>query len=715
MTESSMSFVTLISLELSLTEKQVKSTLALLDDGCTVPFISRYRKEATGSLDEVQITRIRDRHQQLCELSARKQSIVKSLLERDLLSKELNACIDAACTMTELEDIYLPFKPKRRTKGMIAKEKGLEPLATYIYLQTMDSDPNTYAMKYVHEDKGVLNIDDAISGAKDIIAEWVNENKDAREKLRSLFLNSSTVTSTVWKGKESDDSKYSDYFDYTEALSHAAGHRLFALFRGEKEGILKVNIRPSDDDAIALLESMFVKSTHRASAIVMDAVHDAYRRLLIYSMETDIRKQVKERIDLEAISVFGENLRQVLMAAPLGQKSMMAIDPGFRTGCKVVCLSPQGQLLEFVTVHITMSDRQKEQGAQMISDLCTKYNIEAIAIGNGTASRETEAVVRSLPICKKCTIVLVNESGASIYSASKLARDEFPDQDVTVRGSISIGRRLMDPLAELVKIDPKSIGVGQYQHDVDQTRLKNALDDTVMHCVNTVGVEVNTASSQLLSYVSGLGPILAKNIEKYRNEHGPFFTKAALKKVTRLGEKAFEQSAGFIRIHNAENPLDQSAVHPERYDLVEKMAADLSCTVLDLINQPDYLDKINLSEYVTDDVGLPTLRDILDELKKPGRDPRDTFVSVEFSDEVNEIKDVKKEMILPGIVTNITKFGAFVDIGVHQDGLIHISEMANRFIKDPLDVVSVQQHVKVKVLDVDMNRRRIALSLKDVK
>ena len=695
--------------ELKLTTKQVSATAALLDEDATVPFIARYRKEVTGTLDEVAVTAIRDRLAQLRELDKRREPILKSLEDMGKLTDELKEKIDAAETMTVLEDIYLPYRPKRRTKATIAREKGLEPLAQCIFAQD-GVDPVAEAESYVDTEKGVGSVDDALSGARDIIAEWINEDQTARTKMRNLYTSKGVFKSKVVSDKEEEGIKYKDYFDWEEPVTKAPSHRILAMRRGENEGFLTMRVTPPEDDAIAILESLFVKGENDSSQQVKMAAHDCYKRLLSMSMETEIRMDTKKRADEEAINVFAENLRQLLIAAPLGQKNILAIDPGFRTGCKVVCLDKQGKLVHNDVIYLHQAGKGGD--TDKITNLSKTHKIEAIAIGNGTASRETEDFVRSLGLPDNIQIVMVNESGASIYSASEVAREEFPDQDITVRGAVSIGRRLMDPLAELVKIDPKSIGVGQYQHDVDQSALKHSLDDVVISCVNAVGVEVNTASQQLLTYVSGLGPQLAKNIIAYRNEHGPLKSRTELKKVKKLGPKAFEQAAGFLRIRDGKNPLDASAVHPESYRIVDAIAKDLEGSVLDLIQDEGLRKGIDCAKYVTDTVGLPTLNDIMNELAKPGRDPREKFEAFKFQEGVEKIEDVQTGMKLPGIVTNVTAFGAFVDIGVHQDGLVHISQLADRFVKNPNDVVKVHQKVNATVLDVDIKRKRISLSLK---
>jgi len=704
--------ITKIAQELSLTQKQVQATADLLNEGATIPFIARYRKEATGSLDEVAITAVRDRLGQLMELDKRREAILKSLEERGQLTDELKEKILSAETMVVLEDIYLPYRPKRRTRATIAKEKGLEPLARLLFAQD-DIDPLVEAAAFVDPEKGVDSAEDALAGARDIIAEWVNEDQTARVRMRDFYSSKAVFKSKVIPEMEAEGIKYKDYFDWEEPVSTAPSHRILALRRGEKEGFLTLRILPLEEEALDILDGLFVKGKGPASEQVKMSTHDSFKRLLSPSMETEIRLSTKKRADEEAIRVFVENLRQLLLAPPLGQKNVLAIDPGFRTGCKVVCLDRQGKLLHTETIYPLQSEKGAADAGSKVLGMCERFRIEAIAVGNGTAGRETETFIRGLDLPKNIQVVMVNESGASVYSASEVAREEFPDQDVTVRGAVSIGRRLMDPLAELVKIDPKSIGVGQYQHDVDQGALKNSLDDVVVSSVNRVGVEVNTASKQLLTYISGLGPQLAKGIVEYRNEHGPFQSREGLNQVPRLGPKAFEQAAGFLRIRDGENPLDRSAVHPESYPIVDAMAKDLGCSVLDLMREEKLRERINLKQYISEKVGLPTLNDILSELSKPGRDPREQFETFKFTEGVEKIEDVKQGMKLPGIVTNITAFGVFVDIGVHQDGLVHISELSNRFVKNPSEVVKVHQKVWVTVLDVDLQRRRIALSMKD--
>lgn len=701
----------IIAGETGISLRQVAATLSLLQEGATLPFIARYRKEVTGSLDEVAIATIRDRAIQLEELDKRRESILKSLEEQGVLSDELKEKVQNADTMARLEDIYLPFKPKRRTKATIAREKGLEPLAT-VLLEQKEKNPHGAAQEFVDAEKGVGSSEEALEGARHIISEWVNENADVRSKVRQLFMKEAVVRSKVIAGKEEEGSKYKDYFEWEEPIGKVPSHRLLAMRRGEKEMILMLDIAPEEVSAIQLLNDHFVTVSNAASEQVKIAIRDAYKRLLKPSMETEVRLLTKKKADEEAIRVFADNLRELMLTSPLGQKQVLALDPGFRTGCKLVCLDKQGKLLHSEAIYPNEPQRKIGESAAVIFELCEKYSIEAIAIGNGTASRETERFVRTLKLPGNPLVVMVNESGASIYSASDVAREEFPTQDITVRGAVSIGRRLMDPLAELVKIDAKSIGVGQYQHDVDQAMLKNSLDDTVMSCVNRVGVELNTASKQLLTYVSGLGPQLAQNIVEFRNEHGPFRDRSSLKKVPRLGAKAFEQAAGFLRIQNAVHPLDKSAVHPERYPIVEKMAADVNCTIEELMQNKEKRQALDLKKYISESVGLPTLQDILAELEKPGRDPRQEYEAFSFADEVHEIQDLKVGMKLPGIVTNVTNFGAFVDIGVHQDGLVHISQLADRYISNPAEVVSVQQKVEVTVTEVEVSRRRIALSMK---
>jgi uncharacterized protein len=708
-------YIELIAGELKIGFSQVQATAVFIDEGATVPFIARYRKEATGSLDEVAVTSIRDRLTQLVELGKRRESILKSLDEQGVLNDELKGKVLAALTMTALEDIYLPYRPKRRTRATMAREKGLEGLAKLIFAQE-GSDPLAEAALYIDHEKGVNTSDEALAGARDIIAEWVSEDQSARERMRALFNKKGTFRSKVISGKEEEGIKYRDYYDWEEPVSSAPSHRVLAMRRGENEGFIYFKLVPAEDEAVSALEGLFVKNAGADSEQVKMAVQDGYKRLLSLSIEAETRLATKKRAEAEAIRVFAENLRQLLLAPPLGQKNVLAIDPGFRTGCKVVCLDRQGKLLHNDVIYPTMSEKAKDESGTKLRALCEEYEVEVIAIGNGTAGRETEGFVRGLSLPGSIKTVMVNESGASIYSASEAARNEFPDHDITVRGAVSIGRRLMDPLAELVKIDPKSIGVGQYQHDVDQNALKKGLDDVVISCVNRVGVEVNTASKELLTYVSGLGPQLAQNIVDYRNANGPFRSREQLKAVPRLGPKAFEQAAGFLRIRDAENLLDRSAVHPESYPVVEAMARDLDCTATDLMKDTELHKRIDLKRYIGEKVGLPTLNDILAELAKPGRDPRQRFESFSFTDGIDKLTDIEEGMRLPGIVTNITAFGAFVDIGVHQDGLVHISQLADRFVKNPSDVVNVGQRVNVTVLEVDLKRKRISLSMKsDIK
>ena len=700
-----------IANELALNVKQVQATITLLDEGSTIPFIARYRKEVTDSLDEVQVMNIRNRFQQLRDLNKRRESIFNSLKELEKLSPELEQQLLFAEDMATLEDIYLPYKPKRKTRASVAKEKGLEPLALLVWEQK-DIDLEIELINYIDVEKGVNTKEEALAGVSDIIAEMISEQASIRTALRKLFLEKATIKSCVISGKELEAIKYQDYFYWEELLVNVPSHRILAMRRGEKELFLRLDIAPPEEEALCLLEKMILKANNASANVVLTAIQDGYKRLLKPSMETEIRVISKQRADEEAIKVFANNVRQLLLSAPLGQKRILALDPGFRTGCKLVCLDEQGKLVEHATIFPHTGQHQRLDAEKTVRHLVEKYRIEAVGIGNGTASRETENFVRGLGL-ENLIVVMVNESGASIYSASEVAREEFPDKDVTVRGAVSIGRRLMDPLAELVKIDPKSIGVGQYQHDVDQHQLQHSLDDTVISCVNTVGVELNTASQQLLSYVSGLGSQLAKNIISYRNENGAFSSREALKKVPRLGDKAFEQAAGFLRILNAQHPLDATAVHPERYALVEKMAKDSLCTVQDLISNESLRKQLKLDNYVSEDIGRPTLNDIITELAKPGRDPREQFEVFSFAEGIHEMKDLKKGMRLPGIVTNITKFGVFVDIGVHQDGLIHLSELTNRYISDATEVVKVQQKVYVTVLDVDVDRKRISLSMKN--
>lgn len=701
----------LVAKKLGLHEWQVENTIRLMDAGATVPFISRYRKEMTGSLDEVQLMHIREEYDKLNELDARREAVIKSIEEQEKMTDELRDKINAALTISELEDIYLPYRPKRRTRATVAKEKGLEPLASLIMEQKIN-DPDLKAESYLNDQ--VKSVEEALAGASDIIAEWISEDEKARKQLRKLFDRDAVIYSKVVKGKDADGIKFSDYFDWSEPLRKCPSHRLLAMRRGEDEGFLRLTIEPSEDKALELLDDIFIKGRNASSDIVASAVKDSYKRLLGPSLETEFRNISKEMADTEAITVFADNLRQLLLASPLGEKTVLAIDPGFRTGCKVVCLDRQGNLLHNEAIFPHPPQNETAKSVRKILSLVEQYKIEAIAIGNGTASRETEDFIKKwVRFENDMQVFVVSEAGASIYSASKIARDEFPDYDVTVRGAVSIGRRLMDPLAELVKIDPKSIGVGQYQHDVDQGKLQKSLDDVVISCVNAVGVEVNTASKHLLTYVSGLGPQLAQNIVDYRSENGPFRSRKELLKVKRMGEKAFEQSAGFLRIRNAENPLDSSAVHPESYHVVQKMAKDIGCDVKELVTEEVKRKQINLEKYVSPVTGMPTLQDIMQELAKPGRDPRSKIKEFRFAD-VHSMEDLSPGMVVPGIVTNVTKFGAFVDIGINQDGLVHVSNMTNKYVSDPSTVVKLHQHVMVKVIGVDIERRRIQLSMKDV-
>ena len=726
-TDPSKTFVPRIASEYSLNIQQVAATAKMFSEGATVPFIARYRKEATGGLDEVQLANVRDRLVQLADLEKRRDAIVKSLDERKLLSAELKKKISEAETVTRLEDIFAPFRPKRRTRGTAAKERGLEPLADFIWENRENTtvEVKSEAEKFIVESKpedktaeldpAVPTSDDALAGARDILAERFSDDADCRAELRELIQNEGTVSAKVMYGKdtEPDAQKFKDYFDWSEPLADVPSHRMLAMRRGEKEGFLFMRIKADEESAITKMRGRFGVTNGGECSEQLDlAIADSFKRLLGLSLETEFRMKAKKEADIEAVRVFAENLRELLLASPLGQRPMIAIDPAFRTGCKTVVLDAQGKLLFDTVLHFTTSQSQAMEAVTTLKKLVEKFGSQAIAIGNGTASRETEAVVRAANFPKSIPIIIVNESGASIYSASEVAREEFPDKDITVRGSVSIGRRLMDPLAELVKLDPKSIGVGQYQHDVDQNLLKSGLDDTVVSCVNGVGVEVNTASRQLLGYVAGLNAGIASNIIAYRAENGPFKTREELKNVPRLGAVAYEQAAGFLRIRGGEHPLDASAVHPERYALVEKMAADLGCDVPTLIRDVDARKKINLQNYVSDEVGLPTLKDIIAELAKPGRDPRAQFELFAFAEGVNKPSDLNEGMKLPGIVTNVTNFGAFVDVGVHQDGLVHISQLADKYISDPADVVKVGQKVNVTVTEVDLNRNRIALSMR---
>ena len=714
-------FTQLIASELHLSEHAVENTLKLLDEGCTIPFISRYRKERTGGLDEVQITAISDRKERLEEIAKRKDTIVKTITEQQKMTPELQKRIDDSWEMTTLEDIYLPYKPKRRTRAQVAREQGLEPLAK-ILLEQRDPDPKRAANYQLSILNSQLSVEDALKGAQDIIAEQVSEDERSRNQVRAAFRREAFIESKVVKAKKDTDEaqKYSDYFDWEEPLKRCSSHRLLAMLRGQSEGILRVSLTIDDDEAVQRLQRNYVRGNGPCQRLVGEAVEDGYKRLLQPSIETEFTNLSKERADEEAIRVFAENLRQLLLGAPLGQKRVMGIDPGFRTGCKVVCLDAQGNLLHHEAIFPHPPVNHRAQATIHVQQMLSDYHIEAIAIGNGTASRETKEFVDDALKEMKQTesapaVFVVSEDGASVYSASKVARDEFPNEDVTVRGAVSIGRRLMDPLAELVKIDPKSIGVGQYQHDVDQTMLKHSLDQTVESCVNLVGVNLNTASQHLLTYVSGLGPVLAQNIVDYRKANGAFTSRAQLKKVPRLGPAAYQQCAGFLRIPNAKNPLDNSAVHPESYGVVEQMAKDCHCTVSDLISQPDKRAQIDIHRYVTSEIGLPTLTDIMRELEKPGRDPREQIEEFEFDSSVQTIDDLREGIELPGIVTNITNFGAFVDIGVHQDGLVHVSQLADRYVTDPTQVVRLHQHVRVRVIAVDLRRQRISLSMKGMK
>jgi len=698
--------------ELDLSPWQVEAVGRLIEDGATVPFIARYRKEATGTLDEVAVTAIRDRSARLRELDKRREAILASLTERDLLTDGLKVAIQGVETLSALEDLYLPFRPKRRTRGSVAREKGLEPLASLLLEQDPSLDPEAEAAACVDAGKGVASTAEALAGARDILAERVNESPEARERMRRLFAAEGVFRVKVVPGMEEQGAKYRDYFDLEEPVTEAPSHRVLAMRRGAREGILDLRVAPPEGRALSILEEMFVSGEGPASRQVREAVQDGYRRLLSHAMETETRVETKKQADDAAIRVFAGNLRELLLSPPLGPVRVLAVDPGIRTGCKAVCLDPQGGLLAVETVYLFGSAARKAEAAEGLSGLCRRHGVEAVAVGNGTGGRETEAFIRGLDLPGAPPVVLVNESGASVYSASEAARKEFPDLDLTYRGAVSIGRRLMDPLAELVKIDPKSIGVGQYQHDVNQAALKRSLDDVVVSCVNAVGVEVNTASEQLLSYVSGLGPQLAANIVAHRAENGRFRSRKQLEEVRRLGPKAFEQAAGFLRVRDAGDPLDGSAVHPESYGVVESMARDLGCTVRDLMEREELRRRIRLESYVTETVGLPTLTDILEELAKPGRDPREQLETVAFAEGIHEIGDLAAGMALPGVVTNVTAFGAFVDVGVHHDGLVHVSELADRFVKDPAEEVRVNQRVMVRVLDVDLNRHRISLSMR---
>ena len=702
-----------IAQELHLSSHHVANVIRLLGEGATIPFIARYRKEMTGSMSEEPIAAIQKRLEQLIELEKRKESVLNSIREQEKLTPELEQKINEAKTLQEVEDLYLPYKPKRRTRATIAREKGLEPLAAQIMAQNVDS-VERIAKKYINAEKGVNNVGEAVQGAKDIMAEWISENINGRNRIRKIFHLQGVIKSSIVKGKEEEGKTYQQYFDWSEPIGNAPSHRVLALFRAEEEGVLKVKINVDDEFVLNSLDDIFLKNDNESTAVVQDAIDDAWKRLLAPSIETEIRNFYKEKADETAIKVFAENLRQLLLAPPMGQKRVLAIDPGFRTGCKVVVLSETGALLHNETIYPHPPKSDTIGAMRKIKSLVDAYRIKVIAIGNGTAGRETEDFIRSIKFDRDLMAVMVSESGASVYSASKIAREEFPDYDITVRGAVSIGRRLMDPLAELVKIDPKSIGVGQYQHDVDQKKLGESLDQTVESCVNAVGVELNTASQQLLSYVSGVGPTLAYNIVHYRDEIGGFKNRKQLYSVPRLGEKAFEQCAGFLRIHNGENPLDQSAVHPESYHIVEKMAKKLNVKVKDLIGNKELITKIQPNEFVEASFGIETINDILKELEKPGRDPRQHFEAFEFDKNIRSINDLRIGMVLNGIVTNITAFGAFVDIGVHQDGLVHISQITDHYIKDPNEVLKLNQKVRVVVSDVDLDRKRISLSMRNI-
>ncbi|SDU42607.1 Tex family protein [Desulfobacula phenolica] len=709
-----MEMIDIISLEMKLDSSQVSAVAQLLEQGSTIPFIARYRKERTGSLDEVAITGIRDRIEQLNALNSRKEAILKSLTDRDLLTQSLKEDIQTAPSMTELEDLYEKYRPKKRTRASIAREKGLEPFALFL-LDQSNQDPLIEAKKYVSSAKGIESVEDAVLGARDIVAEIVSDDADVRADIRKLFVDTAQIQSMVKKGKEEDGIKFEDYFDWSEKAFAAPSHRILAMLRGQKETVLSVRVLPDEDMALQQIERRYIKnhSIKKQSGCageVKFAIKDSYKRLLSKSIEKECVNQLKAKADDVAINVFAGNLKELLLSAPLGQKRILAIDPGFRTGCKVVCLDAQGQLLHHDLIFPNLGNDEKAK--KIVLSLVKKYKIEAFAVGNGTAGRETEAFIKTLNLDKSIPLVMVDESGASIYSASEVAREEFPDHDITVRGAVSIGRRLMDPLAELVKLDPKSIGVGQYQHDVDQKLLKKSLDDVVVSCVNRVGVEANTASRELLSRVSGLNDTIAANMVLFRNENGPFRSRKELLKVPRLGPKAFEQAAGFLRIRNAQKPLDRSGIHPESYGVVEKMAHDAGFDVEDIMQNTIVIEKIDLNQYVTDTIGMPTLKDIVTELANPGHDPRKSFQPFSFDDTIHEIKDLVPGMKVPGIVTNVTAFGAFVDIGVHQDGLVHISQMADRFVKDPNEIVTVRQAITVTILEVDVKRKRISLSLK---
>ncbi|OQC37515.1 MAG: 30S ribosomal protein S1 [Bacteroidetes bacterium ADurb.Bin041] len=702
--------IKIIATGLGIKPKQVTSVLLLLEQGATIPFVARYRKELTEELNEEEITAIRDGYEKLTEITKRRESIINTLKETGQLTDDLELQLNNAVTLSELEDIYLPYRPKRKTRASVARDRGLEPLAKLLMRQQYDDVEKT-ARKYVNFEKEITTVEHALEGARDIIAEWVSENKVARERLRTLYRKRATIKSEVVKAKIEMAQNFSNYFDFEEPLDRSPSHRILAMLRGENEGFLRLQIAPPPNLALQILEKIFVKNESSAAQHVLLAVQDSYKRLLQPALENEFRADAKERADKEAIRIFVDNVRQLLMAPPLGQKRVLAIDPGFKTGCKIVCLDEQGKLLHNETIYPHPPQNEVRQSITKIEQLVDAYKIDAIAIGNGTGGRETERLVRHLRFNREVIAVMVNESGASVYSASSVAREEFPDYDVTVRGAVSIGRRLIDPLAELVKIDPKSIGVGQYQHDVNQTQLARSLDDTVMSCVNAVGVEVNTASKQLLAYVSGIGPSLAQNIVSFRNQNGAFDSRQALNKVPRFGPKSFEQAAGFLRVNTSANPLDKTAVHPESYHIVEKMAKSLGVTVEELMKNADLQSKINIEEFVTDQAGIPTLKDIVEELARPGRDPREKFGVFQFSMGINTIKDLKEGMILPGIVTNITAFGAFVDVGVHQDGLVHKSKITDRYVNDPSEFFKVNQRVKVKVENVDLERKRIQLTM----
>jgi uncharacterized protein len=704
-------FHQIISTALNLKIWQVENTINMLDKGATIPFISRYRKEKTGNLDETEIANIKEQHERLEELEKRRETILKTIDEQEKLTPELKKKINEAQTLQELEDIYLPYKPKKRTRATKAREKGLEPLAR-ILMKQHEPDPESKADEFLTDE--VKTIEEALLGARDIIAEWISENKKAREQIRNLFYKKALIESKIKKNKEEEGEKYRDYFDWSELLRKCPSHRFLAILRGENEDILNVKIRPEKEDALEILDKLFIEGENESSKQVEEAIEDSYKRLLQPSLETEMKAHFKEESDDEAIKVFAGNLRQLLLAPPLGQKRVMAIDPGYRTGCKIVCLDEQGNLKHNETIYPHKPQEEKKLAAKKVTSIADAHKIEAIAIGNGTASRETEQFIRKLKFKDDLSVFMVSEDGASVYSASKVAREEFPDFDVTVRGAVSIGRRLMDPLAELVKIDPKSIGVGQYQHDVDQNKLKNKLDQVVESCVNMVGVNINTASKHLLNYVSGLGPQLAGNIVEYREENGAFSNRDQFKLVKRMGDKAFQQCAGFLRVDQSSNPLDNSAVHPESYPVVEEMANNLNCSVKELIEKKELREQINLKNYVTEETGLPTLEDIMKELEKPGRDPRKQIRVFEFDKSIRSMDDIEPGQIVPGIVNNITNFGAFVDIGIKQNGLVHISNLADQYVSNPADIVKLHQHVRVKVLSVDKERGRIQLSLKGV-